>query len=75
MSERYYALTVTLEQPINDEDAEGLIEAIKHLRGVLTVAPHVADVQTHWAQETARHELGAKLWAVLYPPVTKERHS
>ena len=68
MSDRFYALTVLLEQPIKDEDAALLIAAIRQLRGVLQVEPLVADPQTYWAQEVARRELGQQLWAVLYPP-------
>jgi hypothetical protein len=67
MSDRYYALTVLLERPIKDEDAAHIIEAIRMIRGVLDVQPHIATADVQWAQETAKRELGEKLWKVLYP--------
>ncbi len=65
MSDRYHALTVLLDPPLKDEDALGLIEAIRHLRGVVDVQPHVADVDTYWAQEAARRQLIQEMYAVL----------
>lgn len=38
MSDRYFALTVVLEQDIRDDDAEPLIAAIRQMRGVADVA-------------------------------------
>lgn len=67
MSNRYNVLTVVLEQDIREEDAQTLIAAIRQLRGVLSVEANTADLTTHIATERARHELGAKLMAVLYP--------
>lgn len=67
MTDRLNGLTVVLERDIRDDDAEGLIAAIKQLRGVLDVVPHVADFAAHVAGERARHELGRKVLAVIYP--------
>jgi cell division protein FtsX len=65
MSDRIIAYTVLLERPIKDEDAEEIRAAISMIRGVLEVREHVQDVNTLFAQETARHELIKKLWDVL----------
>lgn len=67
MTDRYNALTVILEKDIRDDDAEALLNAIRQLRGVLSVSGNVADFDSHLAQERARSELGQKLWNVLYP--------
>ena len=67
MTNRYNALTVVLEKDIRDDDAEALLSAIRQLRGVLSVSGNVADMDSHLAQERARHDLGEKLWCVLYP--------
>lgn len=67
MTDRFYALTVILDEPIRSDDAEPIVEAIKMIRGVLKVEPHVASLETYAAQERARHELGMKVWRVLYP--------
>ena len=67
MTDRYHTLTVVLEADIRTDDAEGLIEAIKRMRGVLSVAGEVSDLDSHMAEERARRELGQKLWEILYP--------
>lgn len=67
MTDRYNALTVVLEQDIRDDDAEALLNAIRQLRGVLSVTGNVSDMNSHIAQERARRDLGEKLWCVLYP--------
>ena len=67
MSDRYNYLTVILEKDLKDEDAEPLMEAIKQFRGVLTVKPNVSNANALLAEERARHDLGEKLWHILYP--------
>ncbi len=67
MTDRYHALTVTLERDIREDDAEHLINAIKMMRGVLDVSGEVSSIETHMAEERARHELGQKILDVLYP--------
>jgi len=66
MTDRYNALTVILEHDIRDDDAEALLSAIRQLRGVLSVSGHVSDMTDHIAQDRARHDLGQRLWNVLY---------
>ena len=61
MSDRHIAFTVTLEQPIKDEDSKVIADAIKMIRGVQNVVPVVADAQTHWAKESAARDLTAKI--------------
>ncbi len=68
MTDRFHTLTVTLERDIRDDDAMALIAAIGQLRGVLQVDGVVADLDSHMAEVRARHELGQKLLAVVYPP-------
>ena len=67
MTDRYNALTVVLEKDIRSDDAEAILNAIRQLRGVLSVNGNVADMNSHIAEERARRELGEKLWLVLYP--------
>lgn len=67
MTDKYYALTVILDKDIRDDDAQPLIEAIKMLKGVIDVTPHVSTLETHVAYHRARIELGQKLLQVLYP--------
>jgi len=67
MTDRYNTLTVVLERDIREDDAEGLLDAIRHMRGVLSVAGNVADSSEYMAVERARHELRMKLWEALNP--------
>ncbi len=66
MTDRFNTLTVVLEKDIRDDDTEGLIEAIRRLRGVLNVAGNIADSNSWMAEERARYDLGQKLLEVLY---------
>lgn len=67
MTDRHNGFTVTLEHDIRSDDAEATIAAIRQLKGVLAVDPMVSTHADHVAQMRARHELGEKLWRVLYP--------
>jgi hypothetical protein len=61
LSNRYNYLIVVLEKDLKDEDAQPLLEAIKCLRGVLSVTPNVNDPDDWMAQERVRAELSEKL--------------
>lgn len=67
MTDRYNALTVVLDRDIRSDDAEAIINAIRQIRGVLAVDPHVADMADHVAVARVRAELTEKLWGVLHP--------
>ena len=72
MTDRYFALTVLLEEDTRTDDAGAIIDAIRMIKGVAEVEPHVSDM-TSWAAEArARREFGQKLWRVLYPQQGKE---
>jgi hypothetical protein len=65
MTDRYYALTVALEHDVRADDAQRIIEAIKRIRGVLSVEGNVSDTTNWVAEERVRRELGEKLFAVI----------
>ena len=67
MTDRFHSLTVVLDVNVRDDDAESIINAIRMVKHVQSVTPHVADPTSHMAEERARRELGDKLWKVLYP--------
>lgn len=70
MSDRFAGFIVTLDVNLRSDDAEqirNLLGAIKH---VVSVEPIVTDCAWHTAHAQARHELGQRLWEVLYPKVT-----
>jgi hypothetical protein len=65
MSDRYHSLTVVLDEPMRDDDAEKIMNAIRCLRGVVAVEGNVADSGHFVAMSSARHELRGKLWEAL----------
>ena len=67
MTDRYYAYTVILEEPLRDDDAEGITNAIGMIKGVAEVTPLVANPEVYWGISKARREVAKALWDVLYP--------
>ena len=67
MTDRYHGLVVVLDKDMRTDDAEPLMQAIRQMRGVLSVGGEVADLTTHTAYMRAKRELESKLWEVLYP--------
>jgi hypothetical protein len=72
MTDRLSGVFVTFERDIREDDARPIVEAIRQLRGVLSVTAHVSDVTLHVAEMRARRELGEKLWRVLDPSKDKD---
>ena len=78
MTDRFNALTVALEKDIRIDDAEGIMNAIRQLRGVISVSGNVADA-TSWAAEEpsrtlhinrAKRELVESIWHIIHPKGT-----
>ena len=67
MTDRHAGYIVTLEKELRSDDAEAIINALRMVRGVLSVEPVVSDPIGHIAKQTSRHELVTQIWAVLYP--------
>ena len=67
MTDRYHSIAVVLNEDIREDDAEYILNAIKMIKGVLSVKPYISDLDSHMAEERARRKLESKLWAVLYP--------
>lgn len=67
MTDRYFALTVLLDKDIREDDAQPIIDAIKMIRRVKAVEPHVSNMEV-WAGETrARMKLAEEIWSILFP--------
>ena len=69
MTDRYHSIGVVLKKDIRDDDAQCVLDAIKMIKGVLSVKPYVSDFDTNMAEERAKRELSDKLWKVLHPDV------
>lgn len=65
MSDHFNAFLVILEGDIKDDKAKPTIDAIKQIKGVVDVQPHVADPDVAIAKATLRHELMGKLFNVI----------
>lgn len=70
MSNRHHSYTVVLERELKDEDSVEIIRAIKMIKGVADVVPHVADGSFYIAREQAkidlRQHLRQQMWDLLH---------
>lgn len=64
MTDRYNAVVVVFDRDIREDDAEAIINAIRMIKGVITVTPNVADIDGHVAAMRVKRELSEKLLAV-----------
>ncbi|QNB08362.1 hypothetical protein G5S34_17455 [Herbaspirillum frisingense] len=67
MTDRIHSFTVVLEHDMRADDAETLANAIRHLRGVISVGSNISEPGQYVAEQRVRSDLGGKLWEVLYP--------
>lgn len=65
MTDRYQALTVVLEEDTRDDDALLIMNAIRMIRGVLTVTGNVVDIDAYTARTRASNEVREKLFQVI----------
>ena len=68
MSDRFNALTVTLEKDMREDDAKAIMDAIRCLRGVMAVSGHVADLNSHAAFFRVRNEMLQKVLEICGIP-------
>ncbi len=65
MTDRFNSITVLFEKDIRKDDAQHIIDAIKMIRGVLSIKANIYDVNSCLAEERARMELRMKLHELL----------
>lgn len=65
MTDRYNALTVSLERDIRDDDAEIIINAIKAIRGVSDVTGNIVDIDSFAAASRSRQQFVSKLYDLI----------
>lgn len=61
MTDRIKGFTVTLEHDIRIDDVQGLIDAIRLLKGVAHVSPSVTTADDHMNREKIRGEFRNKM--------------
>ena len=72
MTDHYYSIGVVLEKDIRDDDAECILNAIRMVKGVLSVEPNIADLQSAMAESRARKDIADKIWEILYPKINSK---
>lgn len=65
MTDRYNALTVVLDRDIRSDDAEWVINAIKMVKGVASVSPHIAEAGDYIAKQRVKQEVFEKIVAIF----------
>lgn len=65
MTDRLKGVVVTFDRDIRVDDAEGIVNAIKHIKGVVSVKPVVADIEDHMARERIRREMSKDIYELL----------
>jgi len=73
MSDRTVALIVTLDKDYRVDDAKSIIKAILMIKGVATVEPNIANMETYTAYSRARFDLEKKLFDALHEKTDKEK--
>ena len=61
MTDRLNGVTITFEKDIRDDDAEAIINAMKMIKGVIHVEPHIVTTDDHMATTRANIEFRGKL--------------
>ena len=64
MTDRAHSITIVLARDVRVDDLEPLMEAMRHLRGVLSVSSVVSDPQSHMAEMRAKDDLRTKFFAL-----------
>ncbi len=57
----------SLEKDTREDNAIDILTALRMVKGVASVSPHVTNLEQWSAEWRARIELSDKLWKVLYP--------
>ena len=65
MTDRINSITIALEKDIRVDDAESLIAAIYHMKGVLRIEQNITDPSSWVAETRAKHEMREKIYEAL----------
>lgn len=65
MTDRWRGFAVTLDHSMREDDAESTLEAIRHIKGVVSVEPVVDDIGQQMAEESARRKMRTKIYEAL----------
>lgn len=65
MTDRLNAIIVVLDRDTREDDAEPILEAIRQLKGVISVTGNVTDLSDHAARQLAKHEIKMQIFSLL----------
>jgi hypothetical protein len=65
MTDRHAGYIVTLEKDLREDDAEYTLNALRMVKGVLSVKPVVSNIEVHMAEDRAKHHLLGKIYEFL----------
>ena len=65
MTDRIHSVTVVFKENMRVDDAEATLNAIRMIKGVISVEGNVADATSHMAESRARMDLRAKLFNAI----------
>lgn len=65
MTDRTRILTVVLDRDYRDDDVQSIVDAVKMIKGVISVDINVSDIEEYMAVETAKRELKDKIYKAL----------
>jgi hypothetical protein len=65
MTDRYDAFIVVLEKNTRSDDAEAIVNALRMIKGVVGVEPHVADFTSAIAESRVRADYTRRLFDSL----------
>lgn len=65
MTDRWRGFAVTLDHAMRDDDAQSTLEAIRHIKGVLSVEPVVDDIGQQMAEQRARVKMRSMVYDAL----------
>lgn len=65
MTDRHRGYVVVLEQNVRSDDAQEIINALKMVKGVLTVKPIINDANDEINEARAKYEVRTKVYLAL----------
>lgn len=65
MTERHSGYVVTLTQDIREDDADAILNALRMVKGVLSVEPVVGEPASFVTETRVRSEIREKLFALI----------
>lgn len=72
MTDRVNGFTVVLESDIRLDDVEPIMNAMKQIKGVAAVTPHISTIDNHIAITRARIEFAQRLEGVIRELINPE---